>query len=230
MHIPHFPERQHPIIQSLFHHTDQDLLTLFQRHPDEGRYFVSMFCRYHSMVYTLIQHAVRSPVQAEYLFAMTWRHIYHELRGLDLTQFTIADPSKGNGKKSTFSLQTWLINITAVCVNHAKLPPVESIHYTLAEASPPLWCYIDQALTQLLPLHRLTILMAQTFHWSTTRISAYLRAEGTTLAEEEVEQVLSQGYQSLCNALPDDIKQIYGLTDKPEQAFGLAVESVAVSP
>lgn len=167
------------------------------------------------MIYTLIRHSVRSPVQSDYLFAITWRHIYHELRGLDLASLLSSEPNQDKTKQSTrqprFNLQSWLVNITAVCINHAKLPPVESIHYSLPEASPPLWCYLDQALNRLSPLHRLTVLMAHTFHWSPTRISAYLRAEGTQVSEADVKDVLTQGYQYLYNVLPEDIQQIYAL-------------------
>ena len=224
MQIPHFPESQHSIVQSLFHHTDQDLLLLFQRYPEAGRYFVTIFCRYNTIVYTLIQHAVRSPVQADYLFAITWRHIYYELSGLELSPLDAVTNPREQPKNSAFNLQAWLINITAVCVNHAKLPPVESIHYTLAEASPPLWCYLEQALSQLSPLHRLTVLMAQTFHWNPTRIAAYLRAEGTVLSEEEVDQVLEQGYQNLYAVLPDDICQIYHVRDHSSQSANQAAQ------
>jgi hypothetical protein len=67
--IPTFPECSHPIVRSLAHYSDQELLTLFQRHPDEGQYFATIFCRYSPMLYTLIRHSARSPVQADYLFA-----------------------------------------------------------------------------------------------------------------------------------------------------------------
>jgi DNA-directed RNA polymerase specialized sigma24 family protein len=225
--IPHFPESQHPIVQDLFHYTDPDLLTLFQRHPDQGRYFVGLFCRYHTLVYKLIQHSVRSPVQADYLFAITWRHIYHELRGLDLASLLSLAPNQDSpnqhGKQQSFNLQSWLVKITAVCINHAKLPPVESIHYSLSEASPPLWCYLDQALNRLSPLHRLTVLMAHTFHWSPTRISAYLRAEGTRVSEAEVKDILAEGYQHLYNVLPDDVQQIYAL--KVDEALSPAQDA-----
>ncbi len=215
------------MVQDLFHLTDQELLTLFQRHPEQGRYFVGIFCRYRTIVYTLIQHSVRSPVQADYLFAITWRHVYHELRGLDLASLLSSSPAQETAKQATFNLQSWLVNMTAVCINHAKLPPVESIHYSLSEASPPLWCYLDQALNRLSPLHRLTVLMAHTFHWSPTRISAYLRAEGTRVSEAEVSALLAEGYQYLYNVLPDDIQQIYALRE--DEGLSLAQDTQSLS-
>jgi hypothetical protein len=208
--IPHFSESNHPIIKSLFHHSDQELLTLFQRHPEQGKYFTAIFCRYSPIVYTLIRHSARSPVQAEYLFALTWRHIFHELRGLDLRH----DAASG-----TSSFQNWLINMTAFCINQADLPPVEEIHYNLKAAPPPLWCYLEQALEQLDPMLRLIAIMAQTFHWSETRIAAYLQAEGEEISPAQVRTLLEKGYQALDNALPEDIYQIY-LTEEAQHWVG----------
>ncbi|MEA5552976.1 sigma-70 family RNA polymerase sigma factor [Anabaena cylindrica UHCC 0172] len=201
MQIPHFPEANHPLVKSLFHHSDQELLSLFQRYPDYGKYFTVIFCRYSPIVYTLIQHSARSPVQADYLFALTWRHIYYELGGLDLT-------SQQTGQE-TLTLQNWLINITAVCINEIKLPPTEAIHYSLKDTSPPLWCYVAQALDQIPPVIRLIVLMAQTFHWSETRIAAYLQAEGENFSPMEVANFLEEGYRILEDKLPPDIRAIY---------------------
>jgi len=198
--IPHFSQSNHPIVKSLFHHSDQELLTLFQRHPEQGKYFTAIFSRYSPIVYTLIRHSARSPVQAEYLFALTWRHIFYELSGLDL---------RDDSTPGTSSFQNWLINMTAFCINQADLPPVEEIHYDLKAAPPPLWCYLEQALEQLQPVMRLMVIMAQTFHWSETRIAAYLQAEGEVISPAQVRTQIEQGYQILEATLPEDIRLIY---------------------
>ena len=201
MQIPHFPEANHPLVKSLFHHSDNELLTLFQRYPDAGKYFTVIFCRYSPIVYTLIRHSARSPVQADYLFALTWRHIYYELGGLNLTS-----PESG---EEALTMQNWLINMTAFCINEIQLPPTEAIHYSLQATSPPLWCYVEQVLDQLPPVLRLIVLMAQTFHWSETRIAAYLQAEGEAIAPIEVANFLQEGYRMLEDKLPVDIRAIY---------------------
>ena len=208
MQIPHFTEANHPLVKSLFHHSDQELLDLFQSHPEAGKYFTAMFCRYSPIVYTLIRHSARSPVQADYLFALTWRHIYYELGGLDLT-----DAESSN---ETLTLQNWLINMTAFCINDLELPPTEAIHYSLQATSPPLWCYIEQALEQMPPVLRLMVLMAQTFHWSETRIAAYLQAEGEAIAPLEVANFLQEGYLMLEDKLPADVRAIYLGEDLPQ--------------
>ena len=201
MQIPHFPEANHPLVKSLFHHSDHELLTLFQQNPDAGKYFTVIFCRYSPIVYTLIRHSARSPVQADYLFALTWRHIYYELGGLKLTA--------SESSQEALTMQNWLINMTAFCINEIKVPPTEAIHYSLQATSPPLWCYVQQALDQLPPVLRLIVLMAQTFHWSETRIAAYLQAEGEAIAPSEVANFLQEGYRMLEDKLPTDIRAIY---------------------
>lgn len=216
--IPTFPECSHPVIKSLSQYSDQDLLTLFQRHPDSGQYFTAIFCRYSPMVYTLIRHSARSPVQADYLFATTWRHIFNELGGLDLREPTATG-------ESGLTLQNWLINLTAVCINRADVPPVEDIHYNLQAASPPLWCYIEQALEQLPPVQRLMVLMSQTFNWSETRISAYLQAEGEVISPAEVRVQLQEGYRLLEATLPEDVRTIYQIGNSGSQGDNTEVDT-----
>ncbi|MDZ7962426.1 MAG: sigma-70 family RNA polymerase sigma factor [Aulosira sp. DedQUE10] len=201
MQIPHFPEANHPLVKSLFHQSDQELVNLFQRSPDTGKYFTAIFCRYSPIVYTLIRHSARSPVQADYLFALTWRHIYYELGGLDL--------NSPQPNQESLTLQNWLINITAYCINEIELPPTEAIHYSLKATSPAFWCYVEQALEQLPPVLRFVVLMAQTFRWSETRIAAYLQAEGENFTPLEVANFLQEGYRMLEDKLPGDVRAIY---------------------
>ncbi|MBD2109963.1 sigma-70 family RNA polymerase sigma factor [Nodosilinea sp. FACHB-13] len=201
--IPNFPECDHRLVQSLHHLSDRELVQLFQRHGDAGRYFTAIFCRYSPMVYSLIRHSARSPVQAEYLFALTWRHILLELSGVECPE---AVAGEGPG---AFTLQNWLINITALCINQAVVPEVETIHYSLDQATPPLWCYVEQALDCLPPVERLVAVMALTFRWSENRIAAYLQAEGEALTAADVRQKLGLAFQHLESALPEDIRQIY---------------------
>ncbi|MFB2646971.1 sigma-70 family RNA polymerase sigma factor [Raphidiopsis sp. BLCC-F218] len=201
MQIPSFPETNHPLVRSLFEQTDQELLNLFQRYPDSGRYFTAIFARYHPIVYTLVQHSAKSPVQADYLFALTWQQIYYEMRELSLEQPI--------NEQEGLSLQNWLINMTAFCINRISVPPAEAIHYSLKETSPPLWCYLQQALDKLPPILRVVLLMARTFHWSETRIAAYLQAEGENISIVQVSDLLQQSYQILEEKLDPDIRVIY---------------------
>jgi hypothetical protein len=200
--IPKFTEANHPLVKALFHQSDHDLLTLYQQHPEAGKYFTAIFCRYSAIVYTLVRHTAKSPVQADYLFASIWRHVFYEMRSLNLREReTIA------GEQAT--LQNWLIDITAIAINQSELPPVESIHYSLATTPPPLWCYLQQALDVLDALSRLIVVMSQTFRWSETRIAAYLQAEGNPISAAEVARRLPRAIAQLKAALPEDICAIY---------------------
>ena len=199
MKIPAFPECDHTLIKPLIHLSDYDLVDSLQKSPTDGKYFTALFCRYSPVVYSLIRHSARSPVQADYLFALTWRHILNELSGINL-------PS---GSTPEFSLQGWLIGLTAAHINQAVLPEVADIHYVLQDAPPPLWCYTERALNGLLPRHRLIVLMAQTFAWSDTRIAAYLQAEGDQISPSEVHTALQTAYQALERAIPKDIRAVY---------------------
>ncbi|MGF1492398.1 MAG: sigma-70 family RNA polymerase sigma factor [Microcoleaceae cyanobacterium] len=215
------PESNHSLVKSLSHHDDQELLTLFQNHPDQGRYFVTIFCRYGLVVHTLISHSVRSPVQADYLFSQTWRHIFYEMRVLNLREH--------QDDEEASTLQNWLINVTAACINQAELPPVESIHYSLENSPPPLWCYVGQILDRMDALERLTLLMAETFHWSETRIAAYLQAEGESISPSEVREVLQSASRNLQINLPEDIQAIY-LGERFSLSGSERVDSELVSP
>nr|WP_228025014.1 sigma-70 family RNA polymerase sigma factor [cf. Phormidesmis sp. LEGE 11477] len=200
------------MVKALIHHSDYVLLDRLQRSPADGRYFTALFCRYNSVVHSLIRHFARSPVQTDYLFALTWRHILNELDGIDLSPYSIGSADTADLENDTtadFSLQGWLINLTAAHINQVKVPEVESIHYVLSEAPPPLWCYTQRALDRLLPRQRLIVLMAQTFGWSDTRISAYLQAEGESLSAQAVRSELEIGYQALERSIPADIRTIY---------------------
>jgi hypothetical protein len=196
--LPPLVEIKHPVVQSLFLKSDQDLVTLFQRHPDSGQYFVAIFCRYGQVLYTLISTSTRSPLQADYLFAQTWDCIYNEMRSLDL-----------RGGNPKLSLQSWLINVAAMMINRIELPPVEEIQYSLTDTPPIFWCYLNQALRQLPGNLRLVLLLSQTFHWSNTRVAAYLQAEGEQVSANDVQNILVKAYAALEASLPEDIRDIY---------------------
>lgn len=200
MQIPSFPEANHPLVQALTHYSDLDLLTLFQRYPEQGKYFTVIFCRYSSVIYSLIDKATRSPVQADYIFALTWRHIFHEMRHLDLQNEMNSDAE---------SLQNWLITTTTMCLKGTELPPVESIHYDIKDSPPPLWCYLEQSLELIPSLARIILVLADNFQWSETQIAAYLQGKGDNLTPTDVKYWLEYGHECVLSELPQDIREIY---------------------
>ena len=202
MSVPEFLEAQHPLVQALGNDSDRTLVRQFQQNPKDGKYFTAIFCRYSGLTYVLIRNMARAALQSDYLFARVWRNIFFELSYLDVgdADGVISDD---------FSLQTWIFNKAALCVNQEEAPSIESVQYALKVAPPPLWCYLQTALDQLPTLHRLVMVLSQTFHWSESRILGFLEAEGQPTSPETLAQTQSEAYQRFIAAIPADIQAIY---------------------
>jgi hypothetical protein len=220
MRVPEFPEAQHPIVQALSTHSDRELVYGFQQHPEMGQFFVAIFCRYAGLSYVLIRNMARAALQTDYLFAKVWRNIFFELIYLD--------PGESSAEADNFSLQTWVFNKTALCINQEETPSIESVQYALDLAPPPLWCYLQVGLDHLPPLQRLVLVLTQTFHWSDARIEGFMQSEGETIARETLVQIKQEGHEALMQTLPQDIRAIY-LTP-PDMAKVLGLETTVIEP
>lgn len=206
MRVPVFTEAHHPIIEALSTHSDRELVYSFQQqHPDQGQFFVAIFCRYAGLSYALIRNMAPTALQTDYLFAKVWRNIFFELSYLD--------PGTPAENSDDFSLQTWIFNKAALCVNQEEAPSIETIQYALDVASPPLWCYLQTTLDYLPPLQRLVLVLSQTFHWSDARISGFLQSEGESVEREEIAKYKLEAFSTLAQMLPQDIQSIYFSTD-----------------
>jgi hypothetical protein len=196
--LPTLPEYHHQIVESLSQYSDRELVNLHQLHPEQGKFFTAFFCRYEAIVYSIVQHAAESPIQINYLFASAWRQIFQELNRVQLS----ADPDATNW-------QNWSIDITGQTIDRLKIPAPEQIHYSITDAPPPFWCYLERGLDLIPPLSRLIVVMTQNLKWNENRISAYLKGEGETISPESIPTYLATGYQQLEAALPQDIRDIY---------------------
>jgi hypothetical protein len=196
--IPTFPEANHEILLSLATYTDRELVRLHQLHPEQGKFFTAFFCRYSSIVYSVVQHAVESEQQANYLFANAGRQIFTELGRVALS----ANPEATNW-------QNWSIDITGKTIEQIRVPMPAQIRYDVATAPPPLHCYLERGLDRLLPLVRLIVVMHQNLNWNEQRICAYLQGEGQSISVERIPDYLSEGYRQLEADLPEDMRHIY---------------------
>ncbi len=201
--LPTLPESQHQIIATLTECSDRELVSLHQLHPDRGKYFTALFCRYGAIVYSVVQHAAESPIQVEYLFAIAWRQIFHELSQVQL----LPDPEATNW-------QNWSIDITGKTIERVEVPFPAQIRYSLTEAPPPLWCYLERGLDRIPPVLRSIVVMTHCFKWNEQRISAYLQGEGETIAPTAIPAHLAEGCQQLEASLPQDIRDIYLAIDR----------------
>ena len=198
---PHFSERQHPIVVALEGYDDLELLEAFQQYPDCGRYFVALFCRYGALLYALAARSATATVQVDYLFAMSWRHIFYELRGLDTHQLEVT------GERS---LRSWLVEMVGVCTRCVTLPPPEAIRYDLATTPPPLWCHLEGALDDLLPLERVVLLLTQSTGWTFEQVANCVASPTQEPpSQATLETSLRSARQRLERALPGDVREIY---------------------
>jgi hypothetical protein len=204
--ITTLPEAKHEIIESLAEYSDRELISLHQQHPEQGKFFTALFCRYGEIVYSIVQHATESPIQTDYLFAIVWKQIFVELQRVQLSP----DPAATNW-------QNWLIDIAGMTISSTNLPASEQIRYSLTDAPPPLWCYLHQGLDRLPPLLRSIVVMTQSLKLNEQRISAYLQGEGQNIPPNSIPTYLADGYQQLEANLPQDIRDIYLVgSDRPE--------------
>jgi hypothetical protein len=203
--LPTIAEGRHPLIAPLLIQTDQELLQQWQQSPEQGKYFTALFCRYGHLVYALLHHQAKSSLQVDYLFAKTWQLVFNGLTNLKVTEKIATDWAISTSS----SLQSWILSQTAACIHQQEVPAIANIHYSLSAAPPPLWCYLEAALAQMPNPTRLMILMARTFHWSESRIAAYLESEGESYSVADVQTQLTEGYRLLSTLIPEDIQTIY---------------------
>jgi hypothetical protein len=196
--IPTFAEANHEILQSLANYSDRELVSLHQLHPEQGKFFTALFYRYGALVHSVVQQAVESQHQADYLFAIAWRQIFAELERVQLA----ADAEATNW-------QNWLMDITGSTIDRVEVPPTAQIRSTLTEAPPPLRCYLERGLDAIPPLSRLIVVMTESLKWNEQRISAYLQGEGQKIPTAEISTYLAAGYHQLEAAVPIDIRDIY---------------------
>ncbi|MEM1368671.1 MAG: hypothetical protein AAGG02_11760 [Cyanobacteria bacterium P01_H01_bin.15] len=185
-----FPEASHPLITDLEHLSDSELLTLWQNHTEQGRYFVTLYCRYGPLVAALLAPQSTNPPG----FLQIWRQAFLELPA---HTFGPTQPAPFDSLKSWFIAQTNL------------LPP-EGLMPTSAPI--PLICFLEQTLHTFNPRQRFLFLMTHYFGWSETRLTAYLQTEGEFLTRNTIAQENTQLTRSLQKSLPTDICQLYELS------------------
>jgi hypothetical protein len=200
MEISPLPEANHPLIQALLTYQDDELLSLLQYHPERGKYFLAIFCRYSELIYTVITSSVSSEIVANWIFALAWQQIFTQLSTLEL---------EPEGEPEGQSLSNWLIYLTSLTIAESESISVESINEDLSFTSLPLKFYLEQALDRLPPLNRLILVMTEKFAWSKEKIVTYLHEQGEIVSLAEVETYLQEGYQMLESNLPSDISSIY---------------------
>jgi hypothetical protein len=197
--IPTFAEAHHESILALGQYTDAELIQNHIQEPEKACYFIAFFCRYSSIVYSIIQHVAGDQIQINYVFALAWQRVFDRLQELD------------DRKISKIIWQQWVVNVAGELVGTQELPASDQLTYRLSEVSPPLRCYTNRSLELIQPLLRLVFVMGN-HQWSAKQISAALKAEGEDLAEMDVPLYLAEAQKSFEKTLPLDLLEIYGMS------------------
>lgn len=198
MQIPTFAEAHHESILALGQYTDAELIQNHIQEPEKAQYFIAFFCRYSSIVYSIIQHVAGDQIQIEYVFALAWQRVFDRLQELD------------DRKIPKIVWQQWVVNVAGELVGPQKLPASDELTYRLSKVSPPLRCYTNRSLELIQPLLRLVFIMGNR-QWSAKQIAAALKAEGEDLAEMDVPLYLAEAQKSFEKTLPLDLLEIYGM-------------------
>jgi hypothetical protein len=196
--IPTFAEAHHESILALGQYTDAELIQNHIQEPEKACYFIAFFCRYSSIVYSIIQHVAGDQIQIDYVFALAWQRVFDRLQELD------------DRKILKIIWQQWVVNVAGELVGTQELPASDQLTYRLNEVSPPLRCYTNRSLELIQPLLRLVFVMGN-HQWSAKQISAALKTEGEDLAEMDVPLYLAEAQKSFEKTLPLDLLEIYGM-------------------
>lgn len=202
MKLPDFLESSHPLVSPLLSWSDEQLVLSFQTHPDEGKFFIAIFCKYAALTYSLLTNKAPSQIQVDYIFARVWRNLFFELRTLTPEQMHGSNPNNQG-------LQAWIFNKTALSIHTEQIPAIEDVPYSMDASPLPFWCYLQIALDSISPLSRLLLVLSQTFRWPHSKIIGFLSAEGEKMSALELETALNQAQTELASALPVDVQDIY---------------------
>ncbi len=212
--IPHFLEADHELIRSLKSVSDAELIQGCRQELGQAKFFTAFFCRYSAVIYSIVQHASKSSIQVDYIFARAWQNIFDQIQQLDYD------------KLNTIVWQNWVVDVAGEFFDRYQVPPVEKIHYRLAAVPPPLFCYVERSLNLMPPLSRLVFMMANQWHWSLSRIASHLKAEGEQIEDWDLPRYLSDSQKAFEQTLPIDLQEIYGAPTAPDFDINTAGEIV----
>ncbi len=198
-----WPECRSSLVRGLGIYSDQELVTHLQNHPEQGRYFIALFCRFERQVDA--QMRTRLPPLSESQRHWIWEQLF-----LGLSQLQVTDPG-------TFSLSTWMeqqvnMRMTEVEVSsqdQSERELVSEREQSLAAISPVLHCYVQQALAKLPPDKRFVLVLHDTFRWTEHQILTQLRQEGISLSPQATLEFIQSARQTLFQELPGDIRALY---------------------
>jgi hypothetical protein len=170
---------------------DTELVALAIAKPQEGRYFLALYCRHRGLVESLLKPDKRS-AEVISLEATLWSQVYDDLRQFDL-------------RRDRFV--SWLV--THVAKTLTKIPNELPLSLRSGRVPVPLVPFLRRALDELPQPQRLLLILREIMDFPVSEILEMLDKEGYTLTEEELTTQLQRANYQVLGTLPQDIYTIY---------------------
>jgi hypothetical protein len=170
---------------------DTELVALAIARPQEGRYFLALYCRHRGLVESLLKPEKMS-VEVMSLEATLWSQIYDDLRQFDIRQDHFV---------------SWLV--THVAKTLTKIPDELPLYLRSGEVPVPLVPFLHRAVDQLPQPQRLLLILREIMNFPVSEMLEMLDREGYTLTEEELTTHLQRATHQVLGTIPQDIYSIY---------------------
>jgi hypothetical protein len=180
-------------VRTLSSKEDAELVTLAVANPDEGRYFLALYCRHRDLAQSLLKYGpVTMPLELVGLQATLWSQVYKELNQFD-------------NRKERFI--AWLV--TRIARTLVKVPNELPPYLRSGEVPVALVPFLRTALDELSQPKRLLIVLCDVLEVPAAEALQTLSREGYILTLEDLLEQLKQARRQVLEALPQDIYSIY---------------------
>ncbi|WP_218081528.1 SPOR domain-containing protein [Anthocerotibacter panamensis] len=183
------PACQSGLVLQLREFTDEELIGFALANPQEGRYLLCLYCRYRSLVESIVTSSQQSQVMA----GTVWVQVRRRLDRL-------------NVQENKFL--SWLTALSADTLTQV-LRGNQKLLTTVSAANPVVLAYIDQALQQLSPPQRFVVILHDAYQWSLAQIKSWMADQQWNLPVNQIASSLQQARQVLIATLPLDLRTLF---------------------
>ncbi|WP_287128710.1 SPOR domain-containing protein [Candidatus Cyanaurora vandensis] len=201
---------QAELILQLRECTDEELVELARTHPEEGRYLLCLYCRYQSLVESLVASSQQAPVMA----ATVWVQVRSKLTTLNIQERKFL---------------SWLTVLSADTLTQV-LRGNQKLLTSASTANPVTLAYVDQALQQLSPPERFMVIFHDVYQWPLAQIRSWLTEQQWTVPASQLTLYLQQAHQRLLANLPPDLKTLCWQAQSPEEQLRTALQGLEFDP
>ncbi|MGA7952768.1 MAG: hypothetical protein WCA07_04525 [Gloeobacterales cyanobacterium] len=180
-------------VRALSSKEDAELVSLALTQPQEGRYFLALYCRHQALVQSLLKYGpVTMPVELVGLQATLWSQVYKELSQFDT-------------RRERFI--SWLV--ARVARTLVKVPNELPPYLRSGEIPVPLVPFLRNAIDELSQPKRLLLVLCDVLEVPADEAITTLSLEGYILTPEDLSVQLQQARRQVLQAIPQDIYSIY---------------------